>query len=190
MKKDLLLSKKKIKRLIITQQDVFAAGSFAHQLLKHKYYDPNYFENIEEFSNSDGYYNMEALTIALIVSYSRPFMENKGWETAIPSLPKKCLQFYDKSEKDLHYQILERRNKAVGHSDADLYSTHLTKSEDSKYVFPAIMCTPVIFYTETELRKIQAMVDKIIKYLEDAINSLIKHHGEDFYKYLVEKVED
>lgn len=58
MIKELPLSKKQIKRLIISQQDIIAAGDFVYQLLKHSYHDPDYLENIEEFSNSDEYRNI------------------------------------------------------------------------------------------------------------------------------------
>ncbi|MDO9112144.1 MAG: hypothetical protein Q7U40_15905, partial [Desulfatirhabdiaceae bacterium] len=44
MEQKLQISKKKIKRLIISQQDVFAAANFAYQLLKYKDHDPDYFE--------------------------------------------------------------------------------------------------------------------------------------------------
>ena len=187
MDQNIQISKKKIKRLIISQQDVFASANFAYQLLKYKYHDPDYLENFEEFSNSDEYTNMEALTIALIISYSRPFTDNKGWETAIPTLPKKCLQKFDKSEKELHLEVLKRRNKAVGHSDADLYEAYLSASEKDKYVFPVVMNSQIIFFTKNELLKLQAMIEKIINYLGEAVNSLIKHHGDDFFTYLVEK---
>lgn len=190
MKKDLGLSKKQIKRLIISQQDIFAACSYINQLLKHRYHDPDYLDNIEEFSNSDEYVNMEALTIAFIISYSRPFIDNDGETTATPSLPQKSIRSLNVEEKKLHHEIIAKRNKAVAHSDADLYDAHISMLEGGKCISPCVMASPIIFFTRNELLLIAVMIDKIINYMGDALNSLIMYHGEDFYKYLVNKMED
>ena len=132
MNKNSRLSNKRVKRFVISVQDLTTAGDFVSQLLKYRYHDPDYYENIEEFSNSDEFRNMQALTIAVIVSYSRPFTENKGKETAISSLPTNCLKLFDASQTELHRKILTMRNKAVSHSDADLYEVGLSTSEDGR----------------------------------------------------------
>lgn len=183
MRKELESAKKQIKRLIISQQDIVAAGDFANQLLKHRYHSPDYLKNFDEFLDSDEYISMVGITIALVVSYTRPFTENNG-KTATSSLSKKCIKSFTLSEKTLHYQILETRNKAVSHSDADLYDVDLGASEDRTLICPVIYRVPMIFFKRNDLIKIQKMIDKIMNYLGEAVNLLIQHHGEDFYKYL------
>jgi len=187
MDEKLKSAKRQIKRLIISQQDIFEAANYAYQLLKHEYYEPDYLNRGDDFYNSDEETNMEALNTALIVAYSRPFLKSKGQDSATPSLPSKIIKSFDKSELELHNTILEKRNKAVAHSDADLYEANLSKSEYDGSVYPFIQFNFTQVFTKDELLMIQSIIEKLLEGLGKAVASIFDHHGENARKYLVEK---
>lgn len=189
MNKKIEISKKQIKRILISLNDILEATNYAHQLLKHKYCKPDYLSRLddpnEDFTNSDEYENMNALTTALIVSYSRPFTQNEGQGSAIPSLPRKIMKIYNDLENELHYKILGLRNKAVAHSDADLFDAHLSRSEFDGSLVPTYIDYPLEYFNQDKLVLFQKMVEKLMSAFEGYIKSIFEHHGESELKNLV-----
>lgn len=70
-------------------------------------------------STEEDWQAVGGLIVAGIVAYGRPFSDNKPHERAIPTPPFSESELTE-AEKFLHQRLLELRNKAVAHSDADL----------------------------------------------------------------------
>ena len=190
MDKKVAHSKKQIKRILISRNDILEATNYAYQLLKHKYHKHAYLEKSDEeyekFSNSDEYENMNALTTALIVSYSRPFTNNDGKLSAIPTLPKKLTSPFNTTEKELHEKILKLRNKAFAHSDADLFDIHLSLSEYDGMLVPTYIDYPLEYFTEAELNNFQNMVEKLLVSFGAFIKSIFDYYGDKAIEYFTE----
>jgi len=179
MNKELQLAKKQIKRILISREDILEAAVCAHQLLKHQYYKPDYLDRGDEFENTDEYINMKALTTTLVVAYSRPFTRNEGDNSAISTLPEKILKSFNSSEIDLHKKILNLRNKAFAHSDADLFDAHLSISEDGGMIFPVYMEIPTEFFLKKEIVLFQVMVEKYLDSFGEYIMKIFERYGHD-----------
>jgi hypothetical protein len=178
-------AKRRIKRILISYLDISDAQIYASHLLRHKYHG-DYLntlvdsdEEYVDFLGSDEFQNMKALTTALIVSYSRPFTRNEAKESAIPSLPNRFLKSYDSFEMDLHNKILNLRNKAFAHSDADLFKIDLSISEDNEkvYLSPRYHECPEELFTQDELKLFQRMVDKLLDASRKHLHDIAYHHG-------------
>ena len=60
----------------------------------------------------------EALLIAAVICYARPFSPNEKPPTkANAKLPKEFARFDDAEDRKLHMQVIKLRNKAVAHSE-------------------------------------------------------------------------
>jgi hypothetical protein len=139
-------------RLYITQEDLSQASRFGHLILKRGSH-----EGAED--DPDIRLVSQALDIALIVSYSRPFTlflgKNKRKE---PMLPESLLAVLDKEERILHDDLLNRRNKEYAHSDA-------SQIEVRYYTWP-LGILPIgrnrfIPLTRPMVQKVVAMSDKL-----------------------------
>lgn len=58
----------------------------------------------------------DPLQEAAVISYSRPFTDNKG----VGALPNKYSKYSSKIHNQLHKEVLTRRNVFVAHSDSDV----------------------------------------------------------------------
>lgn len=58
-----------------------------------------------------------ALWIAAIVSYCRPFTNNFGKESAIPSISPEFVNELRAEQRALHDRLMELRNTVIAHSD-------------------------------------------------------------------------
>ena len=76
---------------------------------------------------SEFFTHREGLLIAAIVSYSRAFTESRGEPFAAPKLKVNLGKVFsnDSSKIELHKLILNRRNKAVAHSDWQYHRSEL-----------------------------------------------------------------
>jgi len=64
---------------------------------------------------------LTALTTALVVSYSRPFVNVRGQSVvAERTVPGSLLRVLTAGERQLHNALIDMRNKEVAHSDADI----------------------------------------------------------------------
>ena len=70
---------------------------------------------VEIVRNSQGSICMQqaAFTTALIMSYSRPFIQSKGW----PKLPQELVP-YNTTELHIHEQVMQLRHQGYAHSDS------------------------------------------------------------------------
>jgi hypothetical protein len=68
---------------------------------------------------------MEALQIATMISYARPFLDSDGAGKATPKIQSKGLFKDGEDLKVLHHSVLERRNQAIAHADWKYHQTQL-----------------------------------------------------------------
>jgi hypothetical protein len=74
--------------------------------------------------------HQEGLRIAAIISYSRPFKRSESKGFAAPSITVDLPQVFNSVEDhvSLHKSIIERRDKAVAHSDWEFHNTKIVES--------------------------------------------------------------
>ena len=102
---------KRFNRILISYNDFKQAHEISSLLVEGDFYK-NYPRENRQL--------VIALNMAAIVAYSRPFLDSKGErELAHNRLPRKVLKILSKKEREVHEAVLEDRNTAVAHSDAD-----------------------------------------------------------------------
>jgi hypothetical protein len=76
---------------------------------------------------SEFYYQCEAIFIAAIVTYCRPFKHSRSKDNADPKLDRDSLSvFHDSPELlALHKRLEERRDKVIAHGDWEYHNTEL-----------------------------------------------------------------
>jgi hypothetical protein len=148
--------KRLYKRLILTFEDLQQAKSFASALLS-----PLPTEKAVR----------DALEIAMIVSYWRPFSNNKGSKDAKKTLPTKnfLMDFNDDNHK-AHSRIKDLRNTVMAHSDSNAYGIHVStkKIKDAK-ITGSLMRNPWVSMSNSEISLIIENIDKISLKVTDEI---------------------
>ena len=116
-------------RSAISARDCDAAMEYLDALLELK-------EKDDESGTSELFTHREGLLIAAIVSYSRAFTESRGEPFASPKLNVHLGKVFsnDSSKIELHKLILNRRNKAVAHSDWQYHKSELREVTKEKGV--------------------------------------------------------
>lgn len=97
---------RQFKRMIISEADFKETFAYLETLEYLHPYAP-YYRSIKQ-----------GLLVAAIVSYARPFLNNKG-DDASSQLPGKPLSTLNANEKEFHKLIKDLRSKVVAHSDSD-----------------------------------------------------------------------
>ncbi len=92
--------------LHVAQLDLSQAAFFADHLITQGWH----FETWE--TNWRTYLHQSAYVTAMVVAYSRPFTESRGW----PKFPTRLLQL-DPDKKKLHKRLLDLRNQVYAHTD-------------------------------------------------------------------------
>ncbi len=94
---------------------------------------------------SEFFTHREGLLIAAIVTYSRAFTESRGNEYAAPLVKVSLGQVFENDIRkiELHKIILNKRHKAVAHSDWEFHTTELSEVTDSGGV---LRRRPVVMY--------------------------------------------
>lgn len=90
-------------------------------------------EFLKELGDNQSLVVQKALLGAAIVSYSRPFTNNRSGKSpkATNSLPSNMLKDLSKREREQHKKILVLRNTGVAHSDFDRKPTKRVPSKGS-----------------------------------------------------------
>jgi hypothetical protein len=83
------------------------------------------------------------LITAGIVAYARPFSGNENHPETNPS-PPFSLRYLTDTEKSLHARILELRNKAVAHSDADQNPVRVDACVSNALIFSPSFYDPLV----------------------------------------------
>ncbi len=94
--------------LYVAQEDLDQASFYARHLLKKGWH----FVLWESRRRWTTYMQQSAYTTALVVAYSRPFVESRGW----PKFPRRLIQ-YSPNQKKLHESVLNLRHEVYAHSN-------------------------------------------------------------------------
>ena len=139
--------KRLYKRLILTFEDMQQAKSFATALLP-----PQSAEKVVR----------EALQIAMIVAYWRPFSNNKGSKDALKSLSKKFLKDFNDDNLKAHSRLENLRNTVMAHSGSSVYGIDVTikKFKEAKFLFPK-KWNPWVPMSGSEINLIIENIEKI-----------------------------
>ncbi len=100
-----------------------------------------------------------ALTTALVVSYSRPFINSRGQsEIADKTVPAILLKSFTSKERSIHEEILSIRNKEVAHADVDILEISIKLHEGGHSAIFRNVRSP---FTHSELKLILKMIEKL-----------------------------
>ena len=110
------------------------------------------------------------LTTALVVSYSRPFVDTRGSkDLAERTLPGSILRTLTRSQRNLHNMLINMRQKEIAHSDAE-------SLELSFRIFPggesAIWRTARDPLYRKELNSLRVVIGKIEREIDRICNDL------------------
>ena len=116
-------------RSVISARDCDAAIEYLDALLELAGKD-------EKSGTSEFFTHREGLLIAAIISYSRPFIDSRGESFAAPQLKVNRGKVFsnDTSKIKLHKLIVDRRHKAVAHSDWLYHNSELLEATKEKGV--------------------------------------------------------
>jgi len=148
-------AEKNLRRLVIAESDLWQAYRFAELLLEHESSESN---SGEIRSTKD---LVTALDIALVVAYSRPFLDSRGGQhknTALKVQKRRLLKMYSTQEQKLHEGILRQRSSEFAHSDADSYSPLISKTP---FGLIPIMRNPFPYVDFERARRIKDMIAKL-----------------------------
>ena len=100
-----------------------------------------------------------ALTTALVVSYSRPFVNSRGQSAvADKTVPGSLLRTFTSKERELHDAIVGLRNKEVAHADAELLEISIKLYPDGD---GAIFRNTRAPFQRRTLHAVEGMIDKL-----------------------------
>ena len=142
-------------RVRVDRIDLIRARRFASHILA------------KEWSNKKTSLVHDAFNIALIVSYVKPFSARRDLEERNESRLDEQVEItdvLDEEEREFHYRVKELRNKSFAHSDA---RSVLFKGFD--YRKDKCFFKPELNLARHEVKLLQKMIDKWIKYLDDQI---------------------
>ena len=145
--------------LIVAEQDLQQAGSFAAQLLKKGWHH----EPWERRGAT--YMQQSAFTTALVVAYCRPFTEVRGW----PKFPTRLLA-YSPDEKAQHGRLLRLRNAVYAHSDS---VTRILKPLKFDGMATAIEAYPAMKVSKEDCVLLLLMIDKTTAAIRQRLQVLV-----------------
>ncbi|MEJ2621750.1 MAG: hypothetical protein P8163_16280 [Candidatus Thiodiazotropha sp.] len=151
-------------RLYVAQEDLRQAMSFASMILKKGWH----FQPWEKRQTI--YIQQSAYTTALVVAYSRPFTESRGW----PKLPMRLMK-YNEEQKQLHKRVLSLRNEVYAHTDVAKRNLRTFEIDGTP---SAIEALPAMRFTREETEMIIAMMhmayESIGKRLVELMKSVVE----------------
>ena len=147
-------------RCAVSARDCDAARRYLEAYLRLK-------EQDDESGTGEFFTPREALLIAAIVSYSRAFTDSHGEQFATPRAKVNVRKVFnnDASKIKLHKMVLEKRNKAVAHSDWEYHKTKLLEATRDKGV---LRKHTVVFYGEgIDVKVFQVMAETMHNYFRN-----------------------
>jgi len=144
--------KKRIfRRLSLSALDLSFAKKYVNHIIENELYNQDNKKLINR-----------GLQIAAIISYSRPFSGNYNFEHTIGRLPDEHLMGLTEKETDLHKEILDLRNKAIAHTDADEVDLKVSIKEMNglKMAMP-ISRKPFIPFSEQKWKSFKSVIEKV-----------------------------
>lgn len=150
--------KKLYEKLVVSSADFKLAEQYAKFLLKKGWH------STPHERRGSTYMQQSAFTTALIVSYSRPFTQSRGW----PKFPDNLVT-YDEQMMRIHCHFLELRHQVYAHSDASRYSIRLWDHPDFQ---TEILGAPFLLLTQLECETLIRMITAITELLYPEISRL------------------
>jgi hypothetical protein len=114
---------------------------------------------------------LTALTVALVVSYARPFVNTRGQSFADRTLPGSLLRVLTSRQRELHDAIINMRNHEVAHSDADVLQLMIDLFPGGDGVICLAARHPI---RRVELRTMHRIIEKILAEVERRSEELRK----------------
>lgn len=99
-----------------------------------------------------------ALTTAMVVAYSRPWVHSRGQSVAERTVPASLLRCLTSRQRQAHEYLIELRNREIAHSDADIVDLHLQLFPDGD---SAILRTSSEAFRRAELLDIRRIIAKL-----------------------------
>ena len=142
-----------LERLIISQQDLLQAKSFAEFILSKNLHDRSTDWEEQKLIHL-------AFNTSLIVSYSRPFTGNRGISTGKQqSVGSKLLEVLSKEEKRLHDNLTRSRHAEYAHSDLNSHNVSIYACEN--FAIP-IGRNPFVPIEIEQIRQLIAIIDRLL----------------------------
>jgi hypothetical protein len=133
--------------LHVAQQDLSQSAFFADHLLNKGWH----FEPWEVAWQT--YLHQGAYMTAMVIAYSRPFTESRGFS----KFPNKLLQL-DSKEKELHKRILDLRNEIYAHADVASRKIRPIIFNGSPNAIEAL---PPMSMSQSDMLEIRCLISKI-----------------------------
>ena len=172
-----------MRRLLISEEDFLDAIDYADLLLRRRLYEPHVNWGDDDFLNSDDCLILEAATHALVVAYSRPFTRSRGHNKAKPVLPDRVwTSTFSEQERELHEEILRKRNQEVAHSDAEVWEVALVAGE--KFARPRIE-GPGRNLSYDKIEQLKTMINNLLEAIWQALEELFEGPEEN-WQHLIE----
>ena len=152
-----------LKCILISFQDFLRASWNASYIIDNK---------IHKLKPVDNSYLLLSLYESMVISYSRPFLNNKG----ITNLPNSFTRELNKEERKLHNDIITTRNKVVAHSDDEIIKMkpHFSYLNGVKILIPLSSSFGAYKLEPTKkfLKLAQKQSDRCSQYREELENDL------------------
>lgn len=99
-------------------------------------------EKDKELGTGEFFDHQEGLLVAAIISYARAFKRSRGRGDSAPFVEVECRKVFKGDERKiaLHNLIIDKRDKAVAHSDAEYYKAELVEVQESGAVLRKQPC--------------------------------------------------
>lgn len=141
------------KVLYVAQEDFRQASCFAETILKNGWH----FKPWERRWTT--YMKQSAYTTALVVSYTRPFINSRGW----PRIPRRIIK-YNQEQKVLHKKIRDLRNEVYAHTDVEKRNVRPININGQP---SAIEMLPQMRFTKEETE----MIIKMVRFANEEISN-------------------
>ena len=147
--------------LYVAKEDLGQASFYARYLLKKGWH----FVPWETRRRWATYMQQSAYTTALVVAYSRPFVESRGW----PKFPKRLMR-HSQNQKILHKKILDLRHQVYAHSD--IGSRQIRPFKINGYP-SAIEFLPAMRLTKEQIEELLNMISITNSTIHERLGQLI-----------------
>jgi hypothetical protein len=148
---DQIREQRYFKRLLLADRDFRRAEEFVQEMLKRRL-----FENLTVQREVEAY----AFQTALIVSYCRPFSDNKSGakRDVLPRISDKVfLSDLETPEKETHSLLIDLRNQIYAHSDPDAFEVQVKRGQAS---WVGEINVPYWVFTEEQLDLVLSIIQK------------------------------
>ena len=140
-------------------------------------------QNLIGSENKEDEIKLTALSIAIIVTYWKPFSVNKNSLDVKPFLPNNSIKAFDELELKLHKSLKKARNGEFAHSDPEAHEIDVAVSKiNDQNIFIPTGRNVYIPMEEIDIQRLKEMVIKILKWISKEVNRIqnIKEINKDF----------